>query len=249
MRMPSPTRSILATVRDAASSRVEVPAALLSFIAAFVDTCVFIGLFGLFTAHVTGNFVLIGAQLVTHEGNLLTKLLALPEFIVAVGCAVLLTRLLKRHHRNALPVLLTVETLLLLMTVAAAHALKPPSSGDDSSTVVIGMLASFAMGLQNALMRLELSFMPPSTVMTVTVTQTVIDAVNLIVDRSPSESRTLTSTRFKRTLPSIGAFFLGAAGGAYGYFVCGFFSLLLPAALCVLLVCIFRVTQPDGRGV
>src|SRR5258708_4799448 len=41
---------------------------LLSFIAAFVDTWGFIGLFGLFSAHVTGNFVLIGAALVHPDG-------------------------------------------------------------------------------------------------------------------------------------------------------------------------------------
>ena len=44
--------------------------ALLAFTAGFVDTVGFIALFGLFTAHVTGNFVLIGAALVdSHEGT------------------------------------------------------------------------------------------------------------------------------------------------------------------------------------
>jgi uncharacterized membrane protein YoaK (UPF0700 family) len=244
--MDSPRRGIFAIARETAASRMEFPAAVLSFIAAFVDTCVFIGLFGLFTAHVTGNFVLIGAQLVTNEGDLLAKLLALPEFMVAVGGAVLLARLLRRHGHNALPVLLGVEMLLLLMTVATAVVLKPPTTGEDGSTLLIGMLASFAMGLQNALMRLELAFLPPSTVMTVTVTQTVIDAVNLMVERESSDARTLTSTRFKRTLPSIAAFFLGAAGGAYGYFVSGFFSLLLPAGLCALLVYYFYKVQVES---
>jgi uncharacterized membrane protein YoaK (UPF0700 family) len=218
---------------------MEFLAAILSFIAAFVDTCVFIGLFGLFTAHVTGNFVLIGAQLVANEGDLLVKLLALPEFMVAVGGAVLLARRLRRQGRNALPVLLALETLLLLVTVAAVLLLKPPASGQDGPALVIGLLASLAMGLQNALMRLELSFLPPSTVMTVTVTQTVIDAVHLMVDRAPSEARSVTTTRFKRTLPSIAAFFLGAGCGAYGFFVGGFFSLLLPAGLCGLLALYF----------
>jgi len=34
-----------------------------------VDTAVFVGLFGLFTAHVTGNFVLIGSELVHASGD------------------------------------------------------------------------------------------------------------------------------------------------------------------------------------
>ena len=38
---------------------------LLSFNAGYVDTAGFLALHGLFTAHVTGNFVTLGASLVT----------------------------------------------------------------------------------------------------------------------------------------------------------------------------------------
>jgi uncharacterized membrane protein YoaK (UPF0700 family) len=37
----------------------------LGLIAGYVDTAGFVALFGLFTAHVTGNFVLIGSELST----------------------------------------------------------------------------------------------------------------------------------------------------------------------------------------
>lgn len=56
-------------------------AALLSFNGGFVDTAGFIGLQGLFTAHVTGNFVTLGAALVFGTKGVIAKLIALPEFI------------------------------------------------------------------------------------------------------------------------------------------------------------------------
>ena len=52
--------------------------ALLAFTAGAVDTLGFIALFGLFSAHVTGNFVLIGAALTHDAVGLIGKLLALP---------------------------------------------------------------------------------------------------------------------------------------------------------------------------
>src|SRR6266478_2493539 len=42
----------------------------------YVDTCLFVALFGLFTAQVTGNFVLIGAELVHHGVGIASKLLS-----------------------------------------------------------------------------------------------------------------------------------------------------------------------------
>jgi uncharacterized membrane protein YoaK (UPF0700 family) len=222
-------------VPQAGKADVGYQTFLLSFIAAFVDTCGFVGLFGLFTAHVTGNFVLIGAQLVAQEGNILAKLLSLPVFIVAVACAVLLSRALKRRGHNALQALLILEGGLLLLTVMAALAMHRPVDGGDVATLVIGMTAICAMGLQNALMRLELSTLPPTTVMTGNVTQVVIDTVNLTHHDGTAESKAAARARLSHMGPSIGAFFLGAAGGAFGYYVAGFVSLALPALLCLVL--------------
>jgi uncharacterized membrane protein YoaK (UPF0700 family) len=56
---------------------VTVPR-VLSVNAGFMDTAAFLALKGLFTAHVTGNFVTLGAALVTGASGALAKLLALP---------------------------------------------------------------------------------------------------------------------------------------------------------------------------
>jgi hypothetical protein len=72
----------------------------LSFTAGYVDTSVFVGLFGLFTAHVTGNFVLIGSELVHASGDVWPKLLAFPAFILAVAVAVKVAEALERRFRS-----------------------------------------------------------------------------------------------------------------------------------------------------
>src|SRR5438445_11590266 len=90
----------------------------MSFIAGYVDTTVFVGLFGLFTAHVTGNFVLIGSELVHRNGELLPKLLAFPAFVLAVALAVKIREAIERRGKRSVPLLLYTEAALLLAACA-----------------------------------------------------------------------------------------------------------------------------------
>jgi uncharacterized membrane protein YoaK (UPF0700 family) len=208
----------------------------LSFIAGFVDTCVFVALFGLFTAHVTGNFVLIGAELVHHTGDVMLKLLALPVFVLAIAATVKAHEALERRGRRRVPVFLYAEAgLLLVASTAAFHA---PQHADDPSALVAGMFAAAAMGLQNALMRLELASLPSTTVMTMNVTQSAIDVVTMLgrkVDpRTDAAKRDEARKRFGRMWPQIVSFTAGAAAGAGGYALAGLAALLVPAALCVI---------------
>jgi hypothetical protein len=55
-----------------------------SFTAGYVDTAGFLALQGLFTAHVTGNFVTLGASLALGTSGAIEKLLALPVFCAVV---------------------------------------------------------------------------------------------------------------------------------------------------------------------
>jgi uncharacterized membrane protein YoaK (UPF0700 family) len=219
---------------DAAQRRERVDACTLSFVAGFVDTCVFIGLFGLFTAHVTGNLVLIGAELVHHESDVLPKLLALPVFVFAVAAAVRAADALKRAGRGRIAPLLCAQAALLLLSVATIAAGAPPMHADEPRAVFAGMFAAAAMGLQNALMRLELASLPSSTVMTVNVTQVAIDAT-VLASRIGAADPADTRKRFARMWPPILAFTAGAACGAAGYAWLQLTALVLPAALCIAL--------------
>jgi len=55
-----------------------------SFTAGYVGTAGFLALQGLFTAHVTGNFVTLGASLALGTSGAVAKLLALPVFCAVV---------------------------------------------------------------------------------------------------------------------------------------------------------------------
>ena len=153
--------------------------AALAFVAGFVDAAAFIALTGLFTAHVTGNFVLIGAELVASSSGVVAKLLALPVFVGAVAGARVLALVLERRGVDPLPWLLAVEVALLAGFGLCGTVWSPLGAADGAASITVGMLAVAAMGLQNAVGRLSLGHLAPTTVMTVSVSQAVIDATDL----------------------------------------------------------------------
>ncbi len=201
--------------------------ALLALSAAYVDTCGFIGLFGLFTAHVTGNFVLIGAELVSRHDQILTKLLALPVFLASVLLTAQAEVVLKRRGKTATALLLGVEALLVAAAAFAAWCLPAPGRPDDWVTMILGFILIAAMGVQNALMRTSLAGPVQTTVMTGNVTQTTIDLLALATGRADAATR----ARIHSAWPAILAFAGGSALGAAGYAWVGFECLWLAVAL------------------
>jgi uncharacterized membrane protein YoaK (UPF0700 family) len=83
-------------------TRSNIVASLLAFNGGFVDMAGFLGLNGLFTAHITGNFVPLGHALVEGSHGIMGKILALPQFIAAAGghCAAYPLNQRRTHHRG-----------------------------------------------------------------------------------------------------------------------------------------------------
>jgi uncharacterized membrane protein YoaK (UPF0700 family) len=219
---------------------VVLPVAL-AFTAGFVDTCGFIALFGLFTAHVTGNFVLIGAELVGPSQGILTKLLALPTFVAAVAATRLAVAAMEASGRAPLRPLLVAQGLLLLAFMVAGIAITPPRQPDGWPELLTGLLGVTAMAIQNAKARLLLSTSTPSTVMTGNVTQLVIDLVDLSRPVAP-EVRTQAASRAGKMAPAVAAFAAGAIAGAFGYAALGFACLAVPVVVVLALAAFARRT-------
>src|SRR5579859_5687265 len=110
---------------DAKDNRTARLPLLLSFNGGYVDTAGYLAFQGLFTAHVTGNFVTLGASLALGTSGAVAKLLALPVFCVVVMAARLLNTWLANRHRRAFEALLALEALLLIGGAALAMRLGP----------------------------------------------------------------------------------------------------------------------------
>ena len=212
--------------------RPSVPA-LLSFNGGYVDSAGFLAIQGLFTAHVTGNFVTIGAALVLGTSGVLTKLLALPVFCAVV----LLTRLasfqLSRRSWPALELLLALKVLLLITGAAMAIHWRSFSNGDAGPAMMTGMTLVAAMAIQNAVHRIHLAGSPPSTLMTGTTTQIMMDLADLLRETMP-DARAATVRRIRGLSTAMASFAAGAAMAALLFHWVGTWNFALPPVVAML---------------
>lgn len=211
---------------------------LLGMIAGFVDTASFFALFGLFTAHVTGNLVTAGSALARQtQAGVVAKLAMLPIFMVAVALATLIVQAMRRRGADPLVALLALMTAMLAVFWGLGVALAPYADGPDAWAVIaIGGAGVVALGVQNALMREALGTLSPTTVMTGNLTQFMIDLVQ-VYSPSTRDAKARASERQAsvRGLAKFGwpllGFVLGAATGAWTTGTYRLWSLSVPTVV------------------
>jgi uncharacterized membrane protein YoaK (UPF0700 family) len=210
-----------------AARRISWTGVGLGFTAGYVDTLGFVALFGLFTAHVTGNFVLIGSELAKPSHGVLIKLLAFPAFVAGIALARALVRRCEQRGQSPLRPLYGLQMALLAGFMLAGLAAWPLHDSRSTAALLAGMFGAAGMGVQNAASRLALSALTPTTVMTGNVTQLVIDLLDLTC---PAPDPAI-GARIHKFLWPILAFAIGAIGGAFGYHELSFWALLLPIGI------------------
>ena len=209
-------------------------AALWSFNGGYVDTAGFLALHGLFTSHVTGNFVTFGAAIALGTSGVVPKLLALPVFCVVI---VLARTLAHRLAPPGWPVLESAVVLkILLLSSAATFAITwgPFANGDAPNALLTGMTLVAAMAIQNAASRIHLSAFPPSTIMTGTSTQIMIDVADLWAGSLTLEARATLLTRLRKAGVAVASFALGCGVAALIFVQVDMKAFLLPPLIAAL---------------
>jgi uncharacterized membrane protein YoaK (UPF0700 family) len=206
--------------------------ALLSTTAGAVDVIGFLALGGLFTAHITGNLVVLAAHYITGRFGEIAPLLSVPMFVVVLG-VVTLTFVAKpiRFVRRAL---LVLQAVMLAAFLGFGVGFGPFENPDSGMAVFVGMLGVASMAIQNALVRLALPGAPSTAVMTTNVTQLTVDLATLV--RGQSEPTELPRVRHRADLTAVSVFgfAIGLALGAVFEIRFGLWSLIFPVILAAL---------------
>lgn len=208
---------------------------VLSITAGSVDVIGFLSLGGLFTAHITGNIVILAVHYVTGRFGELGPLLSVPVFVAVLGL-VALTFGASERPRASRRALLFLHAFLLAAFLGIGVWLGPFNNVDSGPAVCAGMLGVSAMATQNALVRLVLPGSPTTAVMTTNTTQLTIDLATLIRKRAGPEERAKVRKGASATLPPVLGFIIGCASGALLYTRLGFSALALPLILAILAI-------------
>lgn len=195
---------------------------LLTGLAGYCDTVTFVHMRGVFSAHVTGNFVLFAAALVRGvrpEDYL--KLLTFPVFVLAVAAGTAMLVLASRRREGPVGPGGILGVMALLFAVGAGLAGTVMPWRDETIT----LLVVFALGLQNALH----PFIPGP--MTTVMTGTVTNAVSSTTRRLMGEAAPAGHPAGVNALWLMAVFAFGCLGAAWAVWSFGFFSLALPAVV------------------
>ena len=218
---------------------------VLSVIAGSCDIISFIALGGLFTAHITGNLVVLAARIVGGASAPLSYMISVPVFIVALALTRLLAGGLDRLGIRSLQPLLGVQFVLLCGFLVLGVTFGPAVDPNAATAVIAGMLGVSAMAVQNALVQISIKGAPTTAVMTTNVTRLIMDLGEVLLGRDPAEIAE-AAVRARHTAAAVIGFAIGGAIGAGCEVVVGLWSLALPATLALIALAISLATRLEA---
>jgi uncharacterized membrane protein YoaK (UPF0700 family) len=212
---------------------------VLTLVAGFCDAATFVAADELFSAHVTGNFIVFAYDVVRRaDAHAWLKLVSFPVFLLSI----VVGRWIARRSANRYA-LLVVEGSLLLSSGLVEWIFRWQRAAPGLSSL-IAMTIVFALGLQNTFGRLfSKETYGPTTVMTGNVTQAILDVTELLAAPKTETARLAT---VKNQTVIIAGFLVGCLLGALGGRQLGLGIVAVPGAILLLFAssCSQRVPLP-----
>jgi len=213
---------------------------MLTAVAGYCDTVTFVAGDNIFSAHVTGNFIVFAYQMaIAGSVGAWIKLITFPVFIIAVITGGWLSA--RSENKNKA---LFVEAILLIL--AGLFAFIFHLQQDEKLIMyTIVMMIVFALGLQNAFGKLfSKTTHGPTTMMTGNVTQASLDLGSLLFGKIKNPE---TTASFKKQLVTLSGFLLGCVLGAFAGRELGLFSVIFAGI--AMLVCYFLSNKKKASSI
>src|SRR5215510_7042097 len=208
--------------------------AVLGMTAGAVDVTGFLGFGGLFTAHITGNLVILAAHYITGSFGEIAPLLSAPVFVIVLGViTVMFVRKPIPFTRRAL---LVIQAVLLASFLGFGVWFGPFANPNSSMAVFVGMLGVAAMATQNAVVRLALPGHPVTAVMSTNAAQLAVDLAMLARCLFQPVNVSKIRSHAGATFLAVLGFVVGVVAGAILEIHFGLWSLILPSFLAVLAI-------------
>lgn len=210
---------------------------LLSIAAGAVDVIGFLGLGGLFAAHITGNIVILGAHFVTGQFSTTGPLLSVPVFMLVLALVTMIGGKIEKKGFSPIAPLLLLQAIMLISSLTLGLIHGPFVNYDSALAVSTGMLAVGAMATQSAAIKMCLKKAPSTVAMTNNVTQMTIDLALLAGwHQGGAQEKESAKSQIKVVFASLFGFIIGCGCGALLQVKFGFGALLLPIVLAVVVV-------------
>jgi uncharacterized membrane protein YoaK (UPF0700 family) len=218
---------------------------VLSLTAGSTDVIGFLGLGGLFTAHITGNLVVLAAHIVSGGAAQLAAVLSVPVFMLVLCLARLLAGGFAAIGLGSLSPLLLLQFLFLCGSLVVCIAEGPGIDPNAAIATLVGMLAVSAMAAQNALVQVSLHGAPATAVITTNITRFTTDVGTILLGATREEA-IAARRRAGRLWPSIVGFVVGCCFGALCEARFGLYALALPAGLALLALALAQAAWGKG---
>jgi uncharacterized membrane protein YoaK (UPF0700 family) len=209
-----------------------VPVAL-SLIAGVTDVTSWLLLGGFFSAHVTGNLVVLAADSVDGRAPSPAAVLAIPVFIVVSAVATVFAGRAGATPSRTGVYLLTAQAVLLM--AAAVLSFTTVASADPGAplAVIVGLLAVAAMAAQNAYLHLTPGPAATTAVMTGNLVTATVSGVQVVRSRGADAA---ARAKWRASWPLIAGFVVGCLIGAAGATLIGDHAAVVPAVLALALL-------------
>lgn len=186
--------------------------AYLGFTAGAVDVIGWLTLGGLFTAHITGNLVVMAAGALDGRHVHLMQVISVPAFALiaaAIGLVVPASPWITARKES---VLLALQGALLLLAGVIAFVVRPSQDPYGLGAATVALCAVAAMASQNALLHLSREHAPATAVMTGNLVVSTLCLTALATSRGAEREKALT--QWRSTWPTLAGFLAGCAAGA-----------------------------------